>query len=387
MSPASPSETGRSTGSGTEKTRISDLWRDFRNRLLTDPKFQRFAISFPLTRPIARARTRALFDVVAGFVYSQVLYACVELDLFERLKDGPQSIADLAAATDMPLGGFERLARAAVALELFEERRAERLALGNLGAALIGNPSVFAMISHHAALYSDLSDPVLLLRQRSMKTRLAKFWSYDAAGLSADETKASAARYSDLMSQTQDLISAEVIEACGFASHRRLLDVGGGTGTFLMAAGKAAPEIKLALCDLPEVTRLAGERFRACEMNVDLFPCDFHRDALPTGADIITLVRVLHDHDDAEARALLKKIHAALPKGGKIVIAEPMSDTPGAKPIGDAYFGFYLWAMGRGRPRAIKEIRAFLIEAGFADLYEARSANPLLVRIVSARAA
>ncbi|MCC7280468.1 MAG: methyltransferase, partial [Chromatiaceae bacterium] len=50
-----------------------------RNRLLASPAFQRWAVDFPLTRPIAQRRARALFDVTAGFVYSQILFACVRL--------------------------------------------------------------------------------------------------------------------------------------------------------------------------------------------------------------------------------------------------------------------------------------------------------------------
>ena len=84
------------------------------------------------------------------------------------------------------------------------------------------------------------------------------------------------------------------------------------------------------------------------------------RDPLPRGADVISLVRVLHDHDDESARMLLAAIRDALPPGGAIVVAEPMAGAPGAEPMGDAYFGFYLLAMGRGRPRTMGEIAQLL---------------------------
>jgi demethylspheroidene O-methyltransferase len=47
--------------------------------LLTSPAFQRRAAAYLVLRPLARRRARALFDVVAGFVYSQVLLACVRV--------------------------------------------------------------------------------------------------------------------------------------------------------------------------------------------------------------------------------------------------------------------------------------------------------------------
>jgi demethylspheroidene O-methyltransferase len=98
------------------------------------------------------------------------------------------------------------------------------------------------------------------------------------------------------------------------------------------------------------------------------WPCTrrFFRDALPPGYDCITLVRVLHDHDDAACLALLRAVRRALPPGGRLVIAEPMAGTPGALAMGDAYFGFYLWAMNAGRPRTAAEYGAMLKTAGFA---------------------
>ena len=68
-------------------------WRD---RLLSDSGFQRWSARFPLTRQVARREARALFDICAGFTYSQVLAACVELDLFDRVAAGPMRLDSLA---------------------------------------------------------------------------------------------------------------------------------------------------------------------------------------------------------------------------------------------------------------------------------------------------
>ena len=82
----------------------------------------------------------------------------------------------------------------------------------------------------------------------------------------------------------------------------------------------------------------------------------------------MTLVRVLHDHDDARVRTLLAAVRRALPSGGRLVVAEPMAATPGAEAMGDAYFGFYLLAMGRGQPRSAERLTALLVEAGFQSV-------------------
>ena len=111
---------------------------------------------------------------------------------------------------------------------------------------------------------------------------------------------------------------------------------------------------------------------------------DFHG-GLPAGADTISLVRIVHDHDDAAAQALLRAAYAALPPGGSLLIAEPMAGTPGAEPVGDAYFGFYLLAMGSGRPRRAEELRAMLAAAGFTATHEHPTRRPLLARVLRAQ--
>jgi demethylspheroidene O-methyltransferase len=111
---------------------------------------------------------------------------------------------------------------------------------------------------------------------------------------------------------------------------------------------------------------------------------DFRTDALPAGADTVSLVRVLHDHDDATVLAILRAARQALPPGGLVMVAEPMSGTAGAEPAGEAYFGFYLLAMGRGRPRTPDALYALLRAAGFARPCLVKTRNPLLLQIVVA---
>ena len=93
---------------------------------------------------------------------------------------------------------------------------------------------------------------------------------------------------------------------------------------------------------------------------------DLFRDALPAGADVASLVRVLHDHDDAQAVHILRAVRGALAPGATLLVAEPMAGTAGAEPMGEAYFGFYLLAMGQGRPRTPDRLRALLAEGGFS---------------------
>ena len=361
-------------------------WRDqllaWRDRLLASPRFQRGAARFPLTRPIARRRARALFDLTAGFVYSQVLFACVQLRLFERLSTGPVAVAVLAAEWQLPPEGAARLLAAAESLGLVESRGEARYGLGELGAAMLGNPAIAAMVAHHERLYQDLNDPVALLRRRG-GTRLAAFWPY--AGSARASTGAGAvAAYSDLMAASQHLIADDILAAFSFRHCRHLLDIGGGDGSFAAAVLRRWPGMEATVLDLGPVAERANAHFARSGLNdrARAVAGDMLGGALPQGADIASLVRVLHDHDDEQVLALLRAARAALPPNGRLLIAEPMAATPGAEPAGAAYFGMYLWAMGSGRPRTAAELAAMARRAGFTRCRELATRQPLLVRVL-----
>ncbi len=370
---------------------LLDRARDLRDRLVADPAFRRWAARFPLTRPIARRRARALFDLCAGFVYSQVLAACVRLRVFDLLAEGPKTAQAVAAHAELTPEAAGRVLEAAAALGLAARRSGGRYGLGPLGAAMVGNPGLAAMVEHHALLYADLRDPVALLRggDTAGRTGLAGYWPYAGADAAAGLGAAEVAGYSALMAASQPLVAEEVLGAYDLRRHRRLLDVGGGEGGFLCAAGAAAPGLELVLFDLPSVAERARARLDAAGLGARTTAVggDFLADPLPGGADVASLVRVLHDHDDGGALALLRAVRRALPPGGTLLLAEPMSGTPGAEPVGEAYFGFYLLAMGRGRPRTPAEIGELLRRAGYAEIRARRTRTPLLTSVLTARAA
>jgi len=368
-------------------------WIALRNRWLADPRFHRAALDFPLTRGVALRRVGSLFDIVAGFIYSQTLDACIRLGLLEVLAKGPLTIADLAERLDLPLDSADRLLAAAAALGLAEPLGQtkvlgkSRYALGGEGAALLGNPGLAQMITHHHRLYGDLANAVDLLRHPKGGGELATFWPYATTATPRVADAESVGGYSALMAATQPTVAADIFKAYPLRRHRRLVDVGGGSGAFLSLAGAYAPGLHLTLFDLPAVIEQARPRLNCAGLmaRAELIGGDFLTDSLPTGADLITLVRILHDHDDAGVARLLRAAREALPAGGALLVAEPMSAAPKPDRIADAYFGFYLLAMGRGRARTPARIMDMMREAGFRRARQLKTRTPSLLRVILAR--
>lgn len=371
--------------SGTSPAGWRERWRQGRDRLLASAAFQRWAADFPLTRPIARRRARQLFDVCAGFVYSQVLFACVRSHLLEILWESPKPLPVLAARLGMEVDAARCLLEAASALELVERRGAAHWGIGPQGAAMMGNPGIAAMVEHHALLYADLQDPLALLRGPRPQTALAGFWPYVGAG--TPQGASAVASYSTLMATSQAMLAQDILDAYPVTRHRRMLDVGGGEGAFLAAAAARAPELALVLFDLPEVAERARQHFARLGLagRAEALAGDFRRDPLPEGADLVSLVRVLHDHDDDQALRLLRAVYGALVPGGTVLVAEPMIDPRTPDPAVGAYFSFYLRAMGSGRPRRPSETIDLLQAAGFTGAEERRVRQPLLTRAIAAR--
>ena len=268
-------------------------------------------------------------------------------------------------------------------------------ALDDLGASLLGNPSVFAFVEHHSLLYDDLRDPVALLRGE-VSTRLSAFWPYAAERPQPETTrraqggdigKETYEAYSVLMSRSQELLAQDVLDAYPLNRRRCLMDVGGGDGAFVAAAATRWPRLDLKLLDLPPVAERARAKLagQGLSTRIETIGVNFLRDPLPSGADTASLIRVLHDHDDESALVVMRAVFDALPVGGELLIAEPMAGTPGSEPIGDAYFGFYLEAMGRGRPRTLTELTNLLRTVGFSSIRALGTHRPIIARAILAR--
>ncbi len=347
------------------------------NRLAGSPGFQSFCARVPGLRSIARREGAELFDLMQGFVQSQMLMALVELRVLHHLSDGPISAETLAARLQVPPARMQILLQAGAAMQLLK-RKGTRFALARRGAAFLSVPGLQDMVRHHSVLYRDLADPVAFIKGET-DSDLARFWPYvfGATGpMDADVT----ARYSRLMADSQALVAEEALAHLSLNGAQHLLDVGGGTGAFLRAVRAQYPDLALSLFDLPDV--VAQARLPA---DVARHGGSFRTDPLPVGADVISLVRVLYDHTDETVAALLAKVHAGLPPGGRVLIIEPMSGGARPDPQTDVYFAVYTLAMQTGRTRSADEIGALLRKAGFISISGACGNRAYVTRVIEAR--
>jgi demethylspheroidene O-methyltransferase len=360
------------------------LWR---NRQIASPAFRRLIARIPLLRGLGNRRANALFRLTGGFIFTQVLLAGVRLGLYEMLAPAPLATSQLAARLDLPEARLRVLLRANADLGLVIEAASDLWVLDDMGVVLASDRGLAGMILHHDMLYRDLVDPDHLIADGTRETELRRYWAY-VRGSSPDALgHDSVADYSDLMRESQALMADCILASYDFGRVRVLLDVGGGDGAFLAAAAAAHPDLQLRLLDLPVVADRAASHLASVGLGQRsrVHGGDFAQDAIPDEADCVTLIRVLCDHDNDRAMAILANLYRSLRPGTTLVVAEAMNGTSEGAGLASAYFGIYFLAMGSGRCRGDREIASLLSGAGFSSIRTVATPNPLIATLVIAQ--
>jgi demethylspheroidene O-methyltransferase len=315
---------------------------------------------FPFTRGIAKREGEALFDLVAGFVHSQVLHALVELRVLHMLLDAPATARAVAGRTNLDPRRAEVLLRAGVALGLMKLRRDGRFALSRRGAALLGVPGLEAMILHHRAFYRDLEDPVASCgtgRTRSLPA------SGPMSSARRAEIEPEVARtYSDLMADSQALVAEETL---------RTVDSAGSRGSWTWAAGRGrssppwprpirSSRRRSSTCPRSCPPPRSGSAARGFGAASTCHGGSFRDEPLPGARTRSRSCACSTTMRTRRWRFSSRRVREALPPGGRMIVSEPM--TGGARPSrpGDTYFALYTMAMGTGRTRSPAEIAGLL---------------------------
>lgn len=322
-----------------------------------------------------------LLEAMRGFQVPCVLAAGADLDVFNLLEQREMTAAEVAAQIGSQPRATATLLDAMAGIGVLVKVQ-ERYALTRSLAPLLvdaSDRSVAAMLRHQANC----------LRRWARLPWAVLHGGPADGGDSVRGPEIDQQSFIGAMHVVSRGVAEPLVREINPGGFHRVLDIGGGPGTWTRAWLLAEPAARAILFDLPEVIPLGRERLTQDGLadRVAFVPGDFNSDPLPRGADLAWLSAIIHQNSPEQNRALYGRIAAALEPGGNLLIRDIVMDSSRTAPVAGTLFAVnMLVATEGGSTYTLDEIREDLEGAGFTDVRLARRDEGMHA-IVSARRA
>lgn len=312
-----------------------------------------------------------ILDLLTAFRRSKTMFTAVTLGVFDALEPGEKTASTLAAELKLNQDALTRLLHACVGLGLIR-RDEDRFATTPAASTYLTRTSPRRLTGYLRftdeilwKLWGNLGESI-----RDGENGWKRTFGWEG-GIFGQIFHTPELRREFLMGMHgYGVISSPVVvSAFDLSGFRKLVDLGGATGHLATAACRRYPELRALVLDLPEVVPIAMELVGATEVadRVQVIAGDFFTDPLPQ-ADLYTLGRILHDWTEEKILLLLAKIHASLPVGGGVLIAEKLIADDRAGPSWAQMQDLNMLLVTEGRERTLGEYTALLNRAGFTKV-------------------
>ncbi len=157
-----------------------------------------------------------------------------------------------------------------------------------------------------------------------------------------------------------------------FSKGERILDVGGGPGTFSLKLAERDPSLKITVLDLPPVVAAAAEIHagKAALSSVSFLGGDYHTVEYPADQDAVLYCGALHQEPEEGLPGLWARMWGALRPGGRLVVVDLMLDADRTTPAYSALFQLNMMLMRpMSRTYSVPELEETLLRAGFEELF------------------
>ncbi|MFA7692091.1 MAG: methyltransferase [Candidatus Hydrogenedentales bacterium] len=302
--------------------------------------------------------TGSLLGLARQFMGTRVLLSAAELDVFTHLST-PKSLDEAVALLGTQKRGTKILLDALSAMGLLEKKE-ERYGCPPQHAALLSSSaleSVRPMILHSASMWNRWAQLTDIVRTGEKEDTPAGLYERDelVAFIYAMHVVGR-----EQAAETAVLAKAE--------NARKLLDVGGATGSYAEAFAQYYPELRATVFDRPLVIKMAEDRLADSPVRdrIDLAIGDFYDDPLPTGYDLVLLSAIIHQNSPEQNVALQKKCFDALESGGRILIRDHLLSPDRTHPVSGALFAVnMLVGTEGGNAYSFEDVQDSLSAAGF----------------------
>lgn len=319
----------------------------------------------------------AILELSRGYMGPLVLGAAARLNIWTVLGRQAKSAEQLAGEIGCDRRALTALLDALAAMGL----------LAKSGQGYVSPPEVFDLLSqdgphsiYHAVHHIAVIQPRWAVLDEVVKTgvpyTLREGYEPPAGALTS---------FIEAMHVFSRPEADKVVAQVDLGDATRLLDVGGGPGTWTLAFLNANPNLRAVLFDRPEVIPIARRHVEAEGMaeRVTLSPGDFYTDELPDGCDAAWVSAIIHMNSRQQNRELFAKVNRVLSAGGQIIIRDHVMDESHTRPVSGAMFALnMLVSTAGGGTFTFAEIAEDLAAAGFGrcELLEGQAEMNCLVR-------
>lgn len=318
-----------------------------------------------------------ILKLASGFMATKHLFVANELGIFEALADSPATINGLAARTGLTRRAARISADAMVALGLLVREgdfyRNTELSTVYLSGRGPGD------LRPLLRFWDRISYP----RWDALATALAKGPSQQIIELDEQQQEIASAGIEAILAGP----TAALPTSFDFSANRRLLDVGGGTGSWSIAVARAYPGLEAAVLELPAVAAIARDRIESAGLGgrIDVVAGDAMSGALPPGYDVVLLANIMHYWSPDENRALLRRVRDAAEPGANLLLVDFWTDPTHTQPVQAALMaGEFAVHLRNGDVYSVEEVRAWLDTTGWQFVQHVPLAGPQSLIVASA---
>ncbi len=303
-----------------------------------------------------------------NFMMPRILLTAAELDLFTKLKDNPRGVEDLCTAEGWDRRGLRILMDALAAQGLLIRGADGKYGLSEpMRKYLVSDSedSILPMILHGCSLWKSWSHLTRIIKTGENPNVTGR--ASRPAEEAAEETK----DFIEAMDVVGRSMAPIIADSLDLSRYTRMLDVGGGPGTYTMAFLGKAPHMTATLFDLPNVIEIGKRRLTENGFidRVKVVAGDYNTDDLPAGHDLALLSAVIHSNSREENRRLFRNTYRSLEPGGTILVRDHIMDPTRTFPVAGAIFAVnMLAATGGGDTYTFDEVREDVESAGFKNV-------------------
>lgn len=309
-------------------------------------------------------QTRESIDeICSGFLKARILLTAAEIDLFTILKDSPKSAREICESNGFNERGLTILMDALVSMGLLNKNAHCIYSVDDSICLLLckNSPDSFLpMVLHRARMWNTWSNLTEIVKTGS--------------GLSFLEKKKRSQEDMEAFIGAMHAIGAKKAETLAdkldLGRFRKMIDVGGASGTYIIGFLRKNRNLRATLFDLPEVIPMARRRIESEGLSerVDLIAGDYNVDQFPPDHDLALLSAVIHINSREANRSLYSRLFQSLQPAAAILIRDFIMDDSRTSPADGAIFAVnMLVATKAGNSYTFKEVCEDLIVSGFVN--------------------